>query len=141
MIHRPLPLRATDNPRMFYMRYRLASCLLLYLLLQACTPHLGDSEAALADVRSACLSTGDSITCSSVSFDVTEEGSVRQAFGALRDEGVVPNALFNNAGYQGVFANTADYPVIDFRHVMEVNVTGAFTVLRVWASTLRGRRR
>jgi pimeloyl-ACP methyl ester carboxylesterase len=28
--------------------FRLASCLLLYLLLQACTPHFGDSEAALA---------------------------------------------------------------------------------------------
>jgi pimeloyl-ACP methyl ester carboxylesterase len=29
-------------------RLRLAPCLLLYLLLQGCTPHLGDSEAALA---------------------------------------------------------------------------------------------
>lgn len=94
------------------------------------------SESGLADTRAACLSARESITCSTVSFDVTDEGSVAEAFGALRADGAVANALFNNAGYQGVFANTADYPVVDFRHVMEVNVTGAFTVLRTWAATL-----
>lgn len=38
--------------------------------------------------------------------------------------------LFNNAGFQGAFAPLHDYPGDDFAHVMEINVTGAFHMLR-----------
>ena len=40
--------RALGKPFATGNGFRLASCLLLYLLLQACTAHFGDSEAALA---------------------------------------------------------------------------------------------
>lgn len=38
--------------------------------------------------------------------------------------------LFNNAGYQGAFAPVQDYPDDDFARVMNINVCGAFHVLR-----------
>ncbi|GAB4519595.1 MAG: SDR family NAD(P)-dependent oxidoreductase [Haliangiales bacterium] len=42
----------------------------------------------------------------------------------------------NNAGYQGRFAPLVEYPVDDFRRVLDVNVTGAFNVLRATAAAL-----
>lgn len=38
--------------------------------------------------------------------------------------------LFNNAGYQGDFAPSHTYDPADFARVMQINVTGAFHVLR-----------
>ena len=38
--------------------------------------------------------------------------------------------LFNNAGYQGLFRQSHEYPPEDFAKVMEVNVVGVFHVLR-----------
>lgn len=38
--------------------------------------------------------------------------------------------LFNNAGYQGLFAPVHEYPEDDFARVMEINVLGAFLMLR-----------
>lgn len=63
-------------------------------------------------------------------FDVTQEADVRRAFDDLAASGVVPDLLFNNAGYQGSFGNVAEYAVSDFRRVLEINVTGVFVVLQ-----------
>lgn len=71
-----------------------------------------------------------------VRFDVTDEGSVAETIGALSQDGVVADLLFNNAGYQGDFANVAEYDGADFRQVLDVNVTGVFIVLQQWARTL-----
>ena len=38
--------------------------------------------------------------------------------------------LFNNAGYQGLFAPTHRYPADDFTRVMRINVDGAFHVMQ-----------
>lgn len=38
---------------------------------------------------------------------------------------------FNNAGYQGEFKPISDYPADDFAKVIEINLVGAFHVLRV----------
>ena len=37
--------------------------------------------------------------------------------------------LFNNAGYQGLFMQTENYPIDDFKKVMEINVIGVFNIL------------
>lgn len=38
--------------------------------------------------------------------------------------------LFNNAGYQGLFEKTHNYPVEDFKKVFEINVYGSFNVMQ-----------
>lgn len=70
------------------------------------------------------------------SFDVTNEEQIERAFADLGRQGVVADLLFNNAGYQGDFANVVDYDVADFRRVLDINVTGVFLVLRAFARTL-----
>lgn len=47
--------------------------------------------------------------------------------------------VFNNAGYQGVFAKTEDYPEDDFQKVIDINVIGVFHVLKTAANHLRDR--
>lgn len=45
--------------------------------------------------------------------------------------------VFNNAGYQGVFARTDEYPEEDFQKVIDINVVGVFHVLKAAAQQLR----
>lgn len=71
-----------------------------------------------------------------VRFDVTDEHDVQRTFDQLTEGGIVADLLFNNAGYQGQFANTADYDETDFRRVLEVNVTGVFIVMKRFAQAL-----
>jgi NAD(P)-dependent dehydrogenase (short-subunit alcohol dehydrogenase family) len=44
--------------------------------------------------------------------------------------------LFNNAGYQGNFAPIQDSDLDDFRKVIEINLTGAYIVLKAVASPM-----
>ena len=44
--------------------------------------------------------------------------------------------LFDNAGYQGEFCPTHRYPTDDFARVIEINVVGAFNVLRAVSRTM-----
>ena len=69
-------------------------------------------------------------------FDVTDEAAVERAFHGLESSGIVPDLLFNNAGYQGDFRNIVDYDTVDFRRVLDVNVTGVFIVLKWFARSL-----
>lgn len=72
-----------------------------------------------------------------VTCDVTDAASVDDAFAAVvADLGRV-DFVFNNAGYQGVFAPTHAYPADDFRKVIDVNVVGAYNVLATSARHLR----
>lgn len=69
--------------------------------------------------------------------DVTNMDAVKQAFTkAIAATGHL-NYVFNNAGYQGAFAKTDEYPEADFQKVMDINVIGVFHVLKVAAQTLR----
>ena len=45
--------------------------------------------------------------------------------------------LFNNAGYQGAFVKTFDYPEEDFRKVIDINVVGVFNVLKAVSRHMR----
>lgn len=67
-----------------------------------------------------------------VSFecDVTQRASVDNAIeNAYQVWGKI-DLLWNNAGYQGQIVPTLDYEVEDFARVMNINVTGMFTVLQ-----------
>lgn len=72
----------------------------------------------------------------SVAFDVTDADAVDAAVAKVTAEIGPPDAVFNNAGYQGLFAGTADYDSVDFGRVLDINVTGAFNVLRACARAL-----
>lgn len=69
-------------------------------------------------------------------FDVTDAEEVAAAIERIAAEVGVPDAVYNNAGYQGLFANTVDYDLADFGRVLEVNVQGAFVVLQACARTM-----
>jgi NAD(P)-dependent dehydrogenase (short-subunit alcohol dehydrogenase family) len=69
--------------------------------------------------------------------DVTHSDEVAQAFaGAVKQVGRL-DYVFNNAGYQGAFAKTDEYPEQDFQKVIDINVVGVFHVLKAAAQTLR----
>jgi NAD(P)-dependent dehydrogenase (short-subunit alcohol dehydrogenase family) len=69
--------------------------------------------------------------------NVTDPDDVAQAFsGAVEQFGRI-DYVFNNAGYQGVFAKTDEYPDEDFQKVIDINVVGVFHVLKAAAQHLR----
>lgn len=69
--------------------------------------------------------------------DVTDSAQVAQAFtGAVNQVGHL-DYVFNNAGYQGAFAKTDEYPEADFQKVIDINVTGVFHILKAAARHLR----
>ncbi len=69
--------------------------------------------------------------------DVTNSEQVAQAFaGAVQQVGQL-DYVFNNAGYQGAFAKTDEYPEADFQKVIDINVIGVFHVLKAAAQHLR----
>lgn len=71
-----------------------------------------------------------------IHFDVTDSAKVVTAVDDAAQQVGVADVVFNNAGYQGEFANTLDYAEADFRRVLDVNVTGVFNVLKAAASAL-----
>ncbi|MCF7914598.1 MAG: SDR family oxidoreductase [Spirochaetaceae bacterium] len=63
--------------------------------------------------------------------DVTDSSSIHSMVKAIELKGMKIDFLFNNAGYQGDFKKTFEYPEDDFRMVMEINLIGAFNVLKI----------
>ncbi|MGI6432790.1 MAG: SDR family NAD(P)-dependent oxidoreductase [Sphaerochaetaceae bacterium] len=62
--------------------------------------------------------------------DVTDYQQVEQMVSSVvKDFGKI-DMLFNNAGIQGEFAMLHTYPVEDFHRVIQINLIGAFHVLR-----------
>lgn len=96
----------------------------------------GGTEAGLAETESLCRAGRSDAAVDQVTFDVTDQREVGEVFAELAAAGVVPDTLFNNAGYQGAFANVAAYPIDDLRRVIDVNVIGAFSVLQAWAAAV-----
>ncbi len=69
--------------------------------------------------------------------DVTSTDDVAKAFtDAVKQLGRI-ECVFNNAGYQGAFAKTDEYPEDDFQKVININVVGVFHVLKAAAQYLR----
>ena len=93
---------------------------------------LGASQEQLAETAALCGDTARSLT-----FDVTNAAKVTAALSGIAEQVGVADLVFNNAGYQGHFANLLDYEQADFGRVIDVNVTGVFNVLQASARLLR----
>ena len=80
---------------------------------------------------------GYSVPIGAFRCDVTASDDVKKAFaGAIEQFGRI-DYVFNNAGYQGAFAKTDEYPENDFQKVIDINVVGVFHVLKAAAQHLR----
>lgn len=71
-----------------------------------------------------------------IECNVTDPNSVQSAVDQAVEKFGVPNMLWNNAGYQGEIKPTLEYSIADFSNVMNINVTGMFTVLQTVAKTM-----
>ena len=97
---------------------------------------VADLSNAVGEVARQCGEVNPDSEHTTLQFDVTEPDDVARAFDELNTVGVAPDLLFNNAGYQGAFGNILDYDATDFRRVLDINVTGAFLVLKRFARDL-----
>jgi 2-dehydro-3-deoxy-L-rhamnonate dehydrogenase (NAD+) len=97
------------------------------------------NEAKMADVARELA--GFNVPVVTLLCDVTQYDDVSQTFNQaaaqLRSTHHQINYVFNNAGYQGVFAKTDNYPETDFQKVMNINVLGVFHVLKAAARHMR----
>jgi NAD(P)-dependent dehydrogenase (short-subunit alcohol dehydrogenase family) len=73
----------------------------------------------------------------SLRCDVTQYDDVAKAFADAAAQLGQVDYVFNNAGYQGVFAKTDDYPEDDFQKVININILGVFHVLKSAAQHMR----
>ena len=62
--------------------------------------------------------------------NVTDPASVESAIDNAVEKFGTPDMLWNNAGYQGEIKPTLEYSLADFANVMNINVTGSFTMLQ-----------
>jgi NAD(P)-dependent dehydrogenase (short-subunit alcohol dehydrogenase family) len=62
--------------------------------------------------------------------DVTDEGSVIGFVARAKDAAGQIDIFFNNAGIEGPVHPIAEYPLVDFRRVIDVNVVGVFLGLK-----------
>ena len=76
----------------------------------------------------------------SVICDVVDMSSVIQAMKQVIEKLGAIDMLFNNAGYQGEFQPVQSYPENDFKRVLDINLLGAFNVLKTVASHMVERR-
>ena len=93
------------------------------------------NEAKMADVAQELE--GHKVPVGTFRCNVTASDDVNKAFaGAVEQFGRI-DYVFNNAGYQGAFAKTDEYPEDDFQKVIDINVVGVFHVLKAAAQHLR----
>ena len=66
----------------------------------------------------------------SFQVDITKEDQAIKISNEIEKKFKRIDHLFNNAGYQGDFTNTLNYSVKDFKKIIDINVTGAFIMLK-----------
>lgn len=66
----------------------------------------------------------------SFQVDITKEDKVIEVSNDIEKKFERIDHLFNNVGYQGDFTNTVNYSVKDFKKIMDINVIGAFIILK-----------
>ena len=93
------------------------------------------NEAKMAEVAQSLAE--HHVPVSSFHCDVTSADAVAKAFSSAIAQAGRIDYVFNNAGYQGAFATTDEYPEADFQKVMDINVVGAFHILKAAAQHLR----
>lgn len=72
--------------------------------------------------------------------DVTDPAKVDSAVAKIISDLGKIDLLFNNAGYQGAFAPVHKYDATDFAKVMNINVTGAFCILKAVSAHMADRK-
>ena len=93
------------------------------------------NEAKMAEVAGELEA--DKIAVATFCCDVTAPHEVARAFaGAVERFGRL-DYIFNNAGYQGLFAKTDEYPEDDFQKVININIVGVYHVLKAAAQHMR----
>lgn len=98
---------------------------------------LDASAKGLEETKAALRESHPSARCLTCVTDVRSEESVTSAVSdAVRTFKRI-DCCWNNAGVQGAMVPTADYPLSDFKLVLDVNVLGAFTVLQAVAKAMR----
>ena len=103
-----------------------------------CRVVIADVVDGLAVTAAACVDAHAASDPVQLTFDVADQAQVAAAFAELASQDITADLLFNNAGVQGPFGNTADCDPDDFRRVMDINVVGAFIVLKHFAKALAG---
>ncbi len=94
---------------------------------------LWDRDAAAVGKAAAALGP----RASAVTVDVAQHASVQAAVAATLRIAPKVDALVNSAGITGPNVKLWDYPVDEWRQVMEVNLNGLFLCCREWAPHLR----
>ncbi len=98
---------------------------------------LWDADAAALADASRRLNAGDRAVTATV--DVTDPASVEAARDAALAAFGGLDILVNSAGIAGPTVPTLDYPLADWRRVVDVNLTGTFLVCQLVAPVLVGR--
>ena len=70
-------------------------------------------------------------------LDVTNSASVDAYFASALERHGRVDVLVNNAGVSGPTAPVDQYPVDEWRHVLDVNLTGTFLCMRGCVPTMR----
>ncbi|GBQ06349.1 SDR family NAD(P)-dependent oxidoreductase [Saccharibacter floricola] len=83
----------------------------------------------LEEARSQLVSLG--VDVHNAICDVTDYASVEKAVDEAEKALGPIGLLFNNAGYQGAFAPIHEYPPEDFARVVQIDLIGAFHLIRV----------
>ena len=73
----------------------------------------------------------------SFQVDITKEDQAIKISNEIEKKFKRIDHLFNNAGYQGDFTNTLNYSVKDFKKIIDINVTGAFIMLKTISNIMR----
>ena len=94
---------------------------------------LWDRDQVAAEKAAATLGSKASV----VMVDVSQHASVQAAVKATLLIAPRVDALVNSAGVTGPNVKLWDYPVDDWRQVMDVNLTGLFMCCREWTPHLR----
>jgi NAD(P)-dependent dehydrogenase (short-subunit alcohol dehydrogenase family) len=94
---------------------------------------LWDRDQVAAEKAAATLGS----KASAVMVDVSQHASVQAAVKATLLIAPRVDALVNSAGVTGPNVKLWDYPVDDWRQVMDVNLTGLFMCCREWTPHLR----
>lgn len=68
--------------------------------------------------------------------DVRNKEEINQVINQIESTFNTIEYLFNNAGYQGLFEKTHNYPESDFKKVFEINVYGAFNLLQACSRSM-----
>lgn len=69
--------------------------------------------------------------------DVTKPEEIKRVFAEVKKQVERLDYVLNNAGYQGAFAKTAEYPDDDFQKVVDINIVGVFNILKAAARSLQ----